>query len=335
MPLFRSNQISKRYLSFAEREEIGLLRAQYVGVREIASRLGRSPSTVSRELTRNAATRCGRLEYRASVAQWKAELVAKRPKPAKLATNPRLHTYVQDPLEAKVHDADGCEIAGPRHAPFKGRNKPHHSDRKWVNGWSPEQISNRQQIDFPDDESPLLDRGLYVWSVMLSGFQDLNSTCAESLFGEKGMCRMFTQQFNLTYRDWETRRTSRSLGEAKINEQQRERLREAVDFIATRLAFQSSVQVRGLGDAELCLVNSTLASQVSVGSSGYGVGFFHAPSTHVSVRENWVMIGVAAQLMCVFGNKISCKVFLSHGLEQSKYPDSLRGIEYVLLFGGS
>ena len=63
MPLFMSNPISGRYLSFAEREEIGLLRIQGVGIREIARRLGRSPSTVSRELTRNAATRGGRLEY--------------------------------------------------------------------------------------------------------------------------------------------------------------------------------------------------------------------------------------------------------------------------------
>ncbi|WP_371925992.1 transposase, partial [Pseudomonas sp. PB101] len=153
MPLFMSNQISGRYLTFAEREEIGLLRAKGVGVREIARLLGRSPSTVSRELTRNAATRCGRLEYRASVAQWKAELVAKRPKPAKLLTNPRLCHYVQDRLEGKVHGTNGREIVGPRHAPFKGRNKPHRRDRKWVNGWSPEQITNRLKIDFPDDES--------------------------------------------------------------------------------------------------------------------------------------------------------------------------------------
>ncbi len=132
MPLFMSKQISGRYLSFAEREEIGLLRAQSIGVREIARRLGRSPSTVSRDLTRNAATRCGRLEYRASVAQWKAELVAKRPKPAKLVINPRLRQYVQDRLEGNVHDADGREIAGPRQAPFKGRNKPHRGDRRWL-----------------------------------------------------------------------------------------------------------------------------------------------------------------------------------------------------------
>src|SRR6187397_182847 len=70
-----------RYLCFAEREEIALLRAEGKGAREI----GRSPSTISRELRRNAATRCGKLEYRAWVAQWKAELVARRPKTAKLA----------------------------------------------------------------------------------------------------------------------------------------------------------------------------------------------------------------------------------------------------------
>ena len=84
MPLSMLSPISGRYLSFVEREEIGLLSCQGVAIREIARRIGRSPSTVSRELTRNAATRAGRLEYRASVAQWKAELVAKRPKPSKL-----------------------------------------------------------------------------------------------------------------------------------------------------------------------------------------------------------------------------------------------------------
>lgn len=153
MPLFMSSPISGKYLSFAEREEIGLLSAQGIGVREIARRIERSPSTVSRELTRNAATRSGKLEYRASVAQWKAELIAKRPKPSKLVTNARLRCYVQDRLEGKVHDVDGREIAGPVQAPFKGRNKPHRGDRKWVNGWSPEQIANRLQMDFPDDPS--------------------------------------------------------------------------------------------------------------------------------------------------------------------------------------
>ena len=82
MPLFMVSPVAGRYLSFSEREEIALLRGQGVGVREIARRLGRDPSTISRELRRNAATRGGKLDYRASVAQWKAELLARRPKTA-------------------------------------------------------------------------------------------------------------------------------------------------------------------------------------------------------------------------------------------------------------
>ena len=83
-------RLSGRYLSFAEREEIAMLRAGGAGVREIARRLGRSPSTISRELRRNAATRGGGLEYRATTAQWHADQRARRPKPAKLAVNERV-----------------------------------------------------------------------------------------------------------------------------------------------------------------------------------------------------------------------------------------------------
>ena len=141
-----------RYLSFAEREEIALLRVQGGGVRSIARQIGRSPSTVSRELRRNAATRCGKLEYRASVAQWKADLVAKRPKTAKLVERPRLREYVQDRLSGLVRDSNG-EIVSPAGPAWIGRNKPHRGDRGWVRGWSPEQISQRLRVDFPDDES--------------------------------------------------------------------------------------------------------------------------------------------------------------------------------------
>jgi hypothetical protein len=91
-----------RYLSFAEREEIALLRARDKGVREIARAIGRDPGTISRELRRNAATRHGKLDYRASVAQWKADMAARRPKTAKLVANPRLHAYVRDRLGGKV-----------------------------------------------------------------------------------------------------------------------------------------------------------------------------------------------------------------------------------------
>jgi len=64
-----SKPLCGRYLSFAEREEIALCRAQGQGVREVARRLGRAASTISRELRRNAATRGGGLDYRATAAQ--------------------------------------------------------------------------------------------------------------------------------------------------------------------------------------------------------------------------------------------------------------------------
>jgi transposase len=141
---------SGRYLSFAEREELALLRAQRYGVREIARRLGRSPSTVSRELRRHAATRGGTLTYRATVAQWKAERAAKRPKTVKLAENERLRAYVQARLAGAVTDAEGRPIPGPN-VPWKGRRHGRRADRRWGSCWSPEQISRRLRIDFPHD----------------------------------------------------------------------------------------------------------------------------------------------------------------------------------------
>jgi IS30 family transposase len=69
MPPLTLAPVSGRYLSFTEREEIAVLLAGGSGVREIARQLGRAPSTISRELQRNAAIGRGRVEYRASTAQ--------------------------------------------------------------------------------------------------------------------------------------------------------------------------------------------------------------------------------------------------------------------------
>lgn len=78
---------------------------------------------------------------------------SQKTKAGKLVINSRLQQYVQDRLAGNIHDAQGSEVAGPRQSAFIGRNKPHRGDRKWVNGWSPEQIAKRLQVDFPDDPS--------------------------------------------------------------------------------------------------------------------------------------------------------------------------------------
>ena len=124
MPPLSLAEPTGRYLSFAEREELALLRAQGLGVRAIARAMTRDPGTISRELRRNAATRGGKLNYRASVAKWKAEAAAKRPKPAKLITNPRLKEYVQQRLSGQLQRPDGTVAPGPKTCRRCRRRRP-------------------------------------------------------------------------------------------------------------------------------------------------------------------------------------------------------------------
>ncbi len=145
-----SKPLSGRYLSFAEREEIAVLRAQGHGVRSIARRLGRTPSTISRELRRNAATRCGAMDYRASNAQWHADRAARRPKSAKLITNVRLHDYVQERISGKIGGPQNALVKTPQIA-WKGRRAVFRQKRRWAVAWSPEQISHRLKLDYPGD----------------------------------------------------------------------------------------------------------------------------------------------------------------------------------------
>jgi IS30 family transposase len=152
MPPVTLAPLSGRYLSFAEREEIAILRGQQLGVRAIARRLHRSPSAISRELRRNASTRSHPAEYRATTAQWHAERRASRPKEAKLAASQALREYVQDRLAGTIARPNGEPVPGPD-VRWIGRRHGRRADRRWARSWSPEQIANRLGVDFPDDET--------------------------------------------------------------------------------------------------------------------------------------------------------------------------------------
>src|SRR3989441_5461531 len=160
--------LSGRYLSFSEREEIAILYAQQVGVRGIARRLGRSASTISRELRRNASTRGHTVAYRATTAQWHAERRASRPKVSKLATNDALRTYVQDRLAGVIARPDGSPVLGPE-VRWIGRRHGRRADRRWACSWSPEQIANRLLVDFPDDPSMRISHEAIYQSLYVQG----------------------------------------------------------------------------------------------------------------------------------------------------------------------
>ena len=102
-------------LKMPEREEISRGLSSGESVRSIAKRLGRAPSTVSREVARHG----GRARYRANHADYEASLSALRPKPCRLALNGRLRKVVASKLALE---------------------------------WSPEQISGWLKIQYPDDE---------------------------------------------------------------------------------------------------------------------------------------------------------------------------------------
>ena len=96
---------SPRVLSLAEREEISRGLAAQASLRAIAGRLGRAPSTVSREVARHG----GRRGYRALRADERAWRRARRPKPCKLAREPRLRALVAAKL---AEDWSPAQISG-------------------------------------------------------------------------------------------------------------------------------------------------------------------------------------------------------------------------------
>ena len=111
-------QRSRLALTLAEREEISRGLARDQSLRMIAARLGRAPSTISREVNRNGGLR----HYRASRADQAAWDRAQRPKPCKLASEPALSRIVANKLRSHWSPE---QIAG-----WLKRTYPEHENRQ-------------------------------------------------------------------------------------------------------------------------------------------------------------------------------------------------------------
>lgn len=121
-------------------------------MQEVARRLGRAASTISRELRRNAATRSGNLDDRATTAPWHAERAARRPTQATLAQNGTLRAYGEERLAGVIVAPNGAPVPGPTVC-WQGRRHGPRPERRWAHAWSPEQIARRLPIDVPEEET--------------------------------------------------------------------------------------------------------------------------------------------------------------------------------------
>jgi len=99
---------SGRALSMDDREEISRGLAAGESRRVIATRLGRAPSTVSREVKRNG----GRSQYRAQAADRRALRKARRPKASKLAQYPRLRRVVEQKTRTQMVTPTDLAVVG-------------------------------------------------------------------------------------------------------------------------------------------------------------------------------------------------------------------------------
>src|SRR5688500_14767082 len=131
-------------LTPAEREEISRGLAAEESCHVIAARLGRAPSTVSREVARNG----GRAHYRATAADAAAWRRATRPKPARLASRPELRAVVEAKLARR---------------------------------WSPEQIAHWLRRAYPDDPTMRVSHETIYLSLYVQGRGALRRELARHL----------------------------------------------------------------------------------------------------------------------------------------------------------
>jgi IS30 family transposase len=143
-------------LSLSQREEISRGLCAQLSLRQIALRLGKAASTVSREIRRNG----GLQTYRAVRAEAAAWQRAQRPKACLLARHPRLRRYVSLSLEQQQ--------------------------------WSPQQIARRLEQQFPDDHSMRVSHETIYRSLFIQARGVLRKSLAEHLRRSRGVRRART-----------------------------------------------------------------------------------------------------------------------------------------------
>jgi transposase, IS30 family len=166
-PIYRevSSPGPSRYLQEADRIHIADRWREKAGIRQIAAELGRSPSTISREIRRNGMPLRGdrsRLAYRPHAAQARAEARRPRPKPGKIGQNCELRDFIQHHLAMR---------------------------------WSPEQICHALRARFPDrPEMHVVHETIYQ-ALYVQGRGELRRELARALRSGRAQRRPHRQSY--------------------------------------------------------------------------------------------------------------------------------------------
>ncbi|WP_233478113.1 IS30 family transposase [Streptomyces mobaraensis] len=150
----RAPSLSSRYLTETDRIHIADRLREKASVRAIAAELGRSPSTVSREIRRNRHPVGG--QYRPHAAQARADARRPRPKQGKIARNPALRDFIQRHLRRR---------------------------------WSPEQICNALRAQFPNRPEMHVVHETVYQALYIQGRGELRREVARSLRSGRAMRR--------------------------------------------------------------------------------------------------------------------------------------------------
>jgi len=261
--------VGARRLTLREREEIACRNAAGEGIRAIARVLDRSPSTVSRELRRGTVRR--KSGYRATVAQTLADQRSRRPKARKLACKDRLREHVQNRLHAKD---------------------------------SPEQISRRLVLLFPDDSSMRVSHETIYRSLYVQGRGGLRRELAKCL------------------------RTGRALRKTRRTADRRGRLAGMVN-IAQRPpeALDRAVPGHWEGDLITGTENKSAIGTLVERSSGY-VMLLHLPNSHRADDVQEAMLEVMSRLPQILRRTLTW----DHGKEMDNHARMAAAAQLEIFF---
>ncbi|MNF36709.1 hypothetical protein D3C76_470060 [compost metagenome] len=181
----------------------------------------------------------------------------------------------------------------------------------------------------------ILEQELYVLGMIFNGLPEIQTSTLKKLLENKVLLEELFNYLTLSEQAWLDRRTYRYIGPG-CQQQESDRvdfapIMELINSLLEKLSPTLNVgQV--VGEDRLKLIES-LNDQAELSASPLILGFFIAPMNFPGIREDWLLMGLVAQLLCVFAQQTGKGAFITHGIDRTVLPASLSTLEYIIAFG--